>query len=153
MSANEPYFMTYYKNIALLQNLYNKESLFFCHLLSTADKDLIVNLTKYQKEKIVRLIGSKSKNPSNIAKQYISKLVKLGLILSVGGGSYKVNPSIHGFSAGSDYLEKMKHNYAEIRIKMRPDKDAEITAFTGEILKDENGHEYILATNGVRKSV
>lgn len=137
----------------MLHGLFNKESLFYSHMLALSDKDLVVSLNKYQKDRIVRDIGSKSKNPSAIAKQYINRIVKAGLMIPLGGGSYKINPSINGFSAGSDYLERHRQDYAEISIALRSNGDTKISTSTGEILKDDDGKEYVLTNDGKKKFI
>ena len=120
-----------------------------------ADKDLVVNATSYQKKKIIEAIGSTTKNPLNTAKQYVSKLKKLGLIKPLGGGSYKINPKIHGFSAGSDYMERQNQHYAQITIDMQSNGKSKLSTRTSHkpingLEVDSNGEEYTPLPDGKR---
>ena len=145
---NEQYFMTYYKNLAMLKGLYNKDSLFFATMISRADADLVVRMTAGMKIEIIDAIGSKSKKPANLARQYLSRLVKLNLIANLGGGDYKINPLICGFSAGGEYLKSQRHNYSEIVIRSRQGYPDTYETCSGEVLTDDDGQEYIIDQKG-----
>ena len=98
-------FVTYYENIAKLSTVANKRALFLAHILSRMEYEkslnmLVVDLTPRIKRQIISEISDSCKNPLNSAKQYISHLVKAGLIKSIGGSAYTVDPSYHDYIKG-----------------------------------------------------
>jgi hypothetical protein len=71
-------------------------------------KQMIVNLNPSQKRSIMKLVADGSKDANRLANQYLLKLSKAGLIKSIGGGSYLVDPQSYG---GHKYIPK------ELRMK------------------------------------
>lgn len=138
-------FMSYYEHIAKLSLVANKQTLFLAHILSRLEfnrstKQLIVDLPPRVRRQILEDLGIESKDPLNLAKGYIRQLVKAGLIKSIGGGSYVVDPESYGYSGyvPKDLRAKASAVYQEIthgvsgsftkRVKV-------IDANTGEVIE------------------
>ena len=135
----EPYFMTFYRDIGMLHGLYNKESLFFAYMLANANHELVVHLNSKLKSDIMEKIGSRAKIKRNAADQQLRKLKELGLIRSLGGGSYMVNPHIHGFSNNVERINTLKAKYIEVRTRYSEAgrETAMVDELTGEVLWED----------------
>ena len=101
-------FMCYYENLAKLSIVANKQTMFLAHMLyrmewNKESGQYMVNLNSFIKRQILKDIGCESKDPQTLSRQYVSKLVKSGLIKSIGGGTYIVDPISYG---GSKYIPK-----------------------------------------------
>lgn len=92
------YAMLFCEDIALLHSICNKQTLFFAEMLSRMDGDQIVQMTPYTRKQIVTIIGSKSEDKLNVARQYLKQLSDAGLVADLGDGAYMVNPKIAGFT-------------------------------------------------------
>ena len=114
-NAKEPYYMTFYKDISLLHSIHNQQSLFFAEMIARMDSNNIVSLTPNVRKKIIAAIGSKTEDPLATARQLLSKLVKVELIASQGGGDYMVNPKIHGHSN----LRQKINDKSEVFLKIK----------------------------------
>ena len=112
----EKYFMTFYRDIALLHTIANKQTMFFAHMVSRMDDDQIVQMTPYVRKQIMDLIEATQKNRLAGATQYINKLVKAGLIVSVGGGAYMINPMIHGHTNWKESITQKSKKFAALRL-------------------------------------
>lgn len=135
-------FMCYYEHLAKLSQIANKQTLFLAHVLYRMEwngesKQFIAYLTTAQKREIINAIGSNSKNPLESAKQYIASLTKVGLIKSIGGGAYLIDPASYG---GSKYVPK--------NLRMKNAQLYETRVFT----ETEDGVEqaYIIVDGGER---
>jgi len=51
------YYMTFYKDIALLHSICNKQTLFFAEMVSRMDSDQMVQMTPYIRKQIIEVIG------------------------------------------------------------------------------------------------
>jgi len=109
-----PYFMTFYKDIALLHSICNKQTLFFAAMVSRMDSDQIVQMTQYAREQIIDEIRVTSKNKLGAAKQYIHKLKKAGLIADLGKGAYMINPRIHGRNNMQNSIDKKTDTFMRV---------------------------------------
>ena len=102
-------FKVMYNGLALLHTIANKQTQFFGYMLSRMDDDNLVSMTPNQRRQAIEEIGSKTENPLTMARQHIHGLVKAGLITSLGGSDYMVNPMfanrIH------DYKRKVNQKY------------------------------------------
>jgi hypothetical protein len=101
-------YMCYFEHLAKLSIIANKQTLFLARMLYLMEfnieaKQFVVNLTTAQKRDIVNAVSPDSKNPLNLAKQYILKLVQANIIKPLGGGQYLVNPECYG---GGKYVPK-----------------------------------------------
>ena len=85
-------YKVFFDGLALLHTVANQETLFLAYLLAEMDEENIVHMTAYQKKEIMREIGSKTKSPLTMANQHLFSLCKKGLLTTIGGGSYMVNP-------------------------------------------------------------
>lgn len=92
------YAMLFCEDIALLHSICNKQTLFFAEMLSRMDGDQIVQMTPYTRKQIVTIIGSKSEDKLNVARQYLKQLSDAMLVADLGDGAYMVNPKIAGFT-------------------------------------------------------
>lgn len=117
----EEYFMTFYRDIALLHTIANKQTLFFSHMVSRMDKDQIVQMTPYVRKQIMDLIGATQKNRLAGASQYIDKLIKAELIASVGDGAYMINPRIHGYTNWKEGIANKYRQFTELRLRYSED--------------------------------
>lgn len=105
--------MCYYEHLAKLAHVANKQTMFLAHMLyrmewDNESKQMVVNLNPSQKRSIMKLVADGSKDSNRLANQYLLKLSKAGLIKSIGGGSYLVDPLSYG---GHKYIPK------ELRMK------------------------------------
>ncbi len=94
-------FVAYYAHLAKLARVANKQTLFLAYILYQADYDkktgaLIVNLNAALKRKIIEKIESETGDKLRLAGQYLTKLKRAGLIKSLGGGMYSVDPESFG---------------------------------------------------------
>jgi hypothetical protein len=101
-------FMCYYEHLAKLARVANKQTLFMAHMLyrmewHSESKQLIVNLTAFDKRNIMKEITPDCKNMNRLANRYLSVLSEAGLIKSIGGGAYLVDPVSFG---GHKYIPK-----------------------------------------------
>jgi hypothetical protein len=96
-------FISYYEHIAKLATVTNKTTLFLAHMLCEMEfnepiKQNIVTLTSFDKRRILKSIGCKSKDPVRLASQYLIKLQKSGMIKSIGDGAYLIDPESFGYA-------------------------------------------------------
>ncbi len=94
-------FMIYAEGLAKLSTIANKQVMFYTHMLLRIEfhedsKQMIVYLTPTEKRQIMTAINSESGNPLGAASQYINKLQQSGLIKSIGGSAYLINPVVAG---------------------------------------------------------
>jgi len=122
----EEYFMTFYRDIALLHAIANKQTLFFSHMVSRMDKDQIIQMTPYVRKQIMDLIGATQKNKLAGASQYIDKLIKSELIASVGDGAYMINPRIHGYTNWKESIATKHRQFTELRLRYSEENGREI---------------------------
>jgi len=113
-----PYYMTFYKDLALLQSVYNKQTLFLSEMISRMDGENIVQMTSYTRKAIIDAIGAKSNDKLALARQYIKTLSKAGVISDIGDGAYMVIPRVFGFSSLTSLSNKKQERY--IKIKYSP---------------------------------
>ena len=135
-------FMCYYEHLAKLSRIANKQTLFLAHVLyrmewNKESKQFIAYLTTAQKREIINAIGCDCKNPLNSVKQYIGALTKAGMIKSIGGGAYLIDPASYG---GSKYVPK--------NLRMKNSKLYETMVFT-ETTGDVE-QSYIVTEDGER---
>ncbi len=131
--SKSPY-ICYYEHIAKLSQLANKQTLFLAHLLSlvvyeSECKQNIVTMTAHDKRRIMKAIGCDTSNPAKLANQYLSKIGKAGLIKSIGGGAYMVDPA--SFS-GFKYIKKQTRDKAAFIYESRvftEEDEGETTAY------------------------
>ena len=122
----EKYFMTFYRDLALLHTIANKQTLFFAHMVSRMDDSQIVQMTPYVRKQIMDLIEAKQKNRLAGAAQYIDKLIKEGLVVNVGDGAYMINPRIHGHTNWKESIATKDKLFTELRIQYRENGDRKI---------------------------
>ena len=117
--------MLFCEDIALLHSICNKQTLFFAEMLNRMDGDQVVQMTSYVRKQIVTVIGSKSDNKLNVARQYLKQLSDAGLVADLGDGAYMVNPKIAGFTN----IAKIVNDKADIflQIKYSADDSREIS--------------------------
>ena len=127
-------YMCYYEHLAKLSRVANKQTLFLAHLLYRMEwnsdaKQCIVSLTAYDKRTIIEAIGCDSKDPGQLARQYLARLCKSGLIRSIGGSAYLIDPQSY---SGSKYVSKKlrikNSTIYETRVFME-DKEGEPSAY------------------------
>ena len=109
-----PYFMTFYKDIALLHAICNKQTLFFAAMVSRMDADQVVPMPPYVRKQIVDEVRIVSKNKLGVAKQYLHRLKKAGLIADLGGGAYMINPRLHGRNNMQNSIDKKAERFMKI---------------------------------------
>lgn len=129
----EKYFMTFYKDIALLHSIANKQTLFFMEMVLRMDSEQNVQMTQAVREKIMLSIGSKEKNLTNGASQYLKHLKELGLIRDKGKGEYMVNPKIHGFSNDAFAIQRKSEIFMNIKYTKDGGRTITVDMETGEI--------------------
>lgn len=110
-----PYFMIFYEDLALLHQTANKQTMFFMQMLSKMDKDQIVQMTGYVRKNIISHVSPGNENKLELARQYLKRLSKDGLIRNVGDGAYMINPKISGYSN----VDKFQNEKSEIFIKLK----------------------------------
>ena len=135
-------FMCYYEHLAKLAQVANKQTLFLSHVLYRMEwngeaKQFISYLTTAQKREIINAIAPDCKNPLNSAKQYIRVLTDAGLMKSIGGGAYLIDPASYG---GSKYVGK--------NLRMKNSKLYETRVFTEKSGDVEQA--YIVTEDGER---
>lgn len=107
MKSNTAY-MNYYEHIAKLDAVANKQTIFWMHILHHSRwdeglKQLVASLTVRDKRQIMEIVSPDSKDPLNLARQYISRLCKAELMVHIGEGAYLLNPSC---VSGVHYIKK-----------------------------------------------
>ena len=117
--------MIFYEDLALLHTTANKRTMFFAELISRMDADNVVNVNANIKREICKSINSKTNNPVDIASTYIKQLCRNGMLRSLGGGGYLVNPKIAGFSNYADTINKKMERW--INVRYTKDGSREIT--------------------------
>jgi len=96
-------YIAYYEHLAKLACIANKKTMFLAHLLHRLEYDpdlnmCAVSLTAYDKRKILKDIGAISSSPLVLASQYLTQLQKAGLIKSIGGGRFIIDPMSYGYA-------------------------------------------------------
>ena len=134
--------MCYYEHLAKLALVANKQTMFLSHMLyhmewENDSKQMIVHLNPRVKRQIMESISEGSKDINRLANQYLHKLTKAGLIKSIGGGSYLVDPTSYG---GHKYIQKHLRNKSSTIYETR--------VFS----EDKNGvvESYIVTDDGVK---
>lgn len=129
----------FYDSLALLHMVANQRTMFFASLLSRMNNNNEVHLTPYERRTILIEIGSKSKNPLAMAKDHLQNLAKSGLVTSIGGGSYMVNPKFatkyEDFTGLVDakyakYLTIIGSSNGEISLEVEDVTEAEVIPIT-----------------------
>lgn len=123
------YYMTFYKDIALLHSICNKQTLFFAEMVSRMDSDQMVQMTPYIRKQIIDVIGVKSTDKLAAARQYLSKLADSNLIANNNDGAYMVNPKIHGHNNFLNAIEKK----TEIFLKIKYSKSGKRVSISAEL--------------------
>lgn len=113
----EPYFMSFYKNVAILNQVYNVETKFLVQLMANANRDLVIHLTPCLKEQIMSAIGSNSENKAKAANKHLNALKRKGIIASYGRGAYMINPKIHGYSNAHESIMGKNAKFIELKMK------------------------------------
>lgn len=101
-------FMCYYEHLAKLARVANKQTMFLSHMLYRMEwnheaKQMVVNLTAFDKRSIMKEITPDCKNMNRLANRYLSALTEAGLVKSIGGGAFLIDPQSYG---GSKYIPK-----------------------------------------------
>lgn len=101
-------YMCYYAHLAKLSVVANKQTMFLAHMLykmewSSEARQMIVTLTSFDKRNIMKSLDSDTVDANRLANQYLRKLKDAGLIKSLGGGAWLVDPA--SFS-GAKYVDK-----------------------------------------------
>lgn len=135
-------FVAYYDHLAKLARVANKQTLFLAHILYQADHDkktgmLIVNLNAALKRKIIGEIESETGDRLRLAGQYLTKLKRAGLIKSLGGGMYSVDPE--SFGDGRYVSPRQRGLAAKIFESRTFNFDGSVSVDT--FLIDENGEQ------------
>ncbi len=86
----------FFDGLALLHTIANHQTMFFAYLLSYMDDDNVVILNAGKKREIMKEIRYVGKDPLRAADQHLYKLKKVGLVTSMGGGNWMVNPKLAG---------------------------------------------------------
>lgn len=115
--------MLFYKDLALLHSIANKQTLFFAEMIARMDGENIVQMTAYNREAIIESIGSKTNDKLALARQYIKTLSDAKLIKDLGKGAYMICPKIAGFVNSVDVINKKQ----KIFMKIAYPKDGERT--------------------------
>ena len=140
-SRKEPYFMSFYKNVALLNQVYNVETKFLVQLMAKSNRDMVIHLTPCLKEEIMSTIGSDASNRAKAANKHLNSLKRKGIIASYGRGAYMINPKIHGYSNAHESIMSKNAKFIELKMKHSANGDLvdkEILVIdkeTGEVLK------------------
>ena len=140
---NKP-FMSYYEHIAKLSVIANKQTVFLSHLLCRMEyhgqsKSLVVEMNPKVKRDIISLMEIESKNPLRLASQYLIKLQRAGLVKSIGGGRFLIDPSSYGY--GKYVPKALRDSAAEIYVNATFNEAGDITTVvkvckeTGEIIE------------------
>lgn len=125
MASKYESFKVFYNNLALLHQVANKQTMFLAYLLAEMDDDNIIHMTKYRKEKIANAIGLTAVAPDLMIRQLLHKLCKTDLLISLGGGAYKVNPKFSSRYKDQQYvIDKREQEFVELRMKQGKGKDS-----------------------------
>jgi hypothetical protein len=111
----EKYYMTFYRDIALLHSICNKQTLFFAEMASRMDGDQVVQMTQYVREEIADSIGISEANKLTTVRQYLYLLKGHGLIADIGKGAYMINPKLHGHNNFADSINKKHQRFIKIQ--------------------------------------
>jgi len=115
--------MTFYKDISALHGIHNQQTLFFSELLARMDGDQLVHLTPHVRLEIMKRIGSVSKEPLHQARQALNKLKNKNLITSCGGGTWMINPRLHGHSNLKEAIEKKEAIFLKIKYGKKEERE------------------------------
>ena len=80
-------------DIARLFSKPSKEELFFAYMIKFMGPDDIAHMTTSLKEQVSKRISTRA-DSLHAANHYIARLVKRGLVKSLGGGAYQIVPRI-----------------------------------------------------------
>ena len=119
------YAMLFCRDLALLSSICNKQTMFFAGMIHRMDSDHVVQMTPYVRKKLISEVGSKTGNPSNLARQYLKGLSDAGLVASLGDGAYMVNPKIAGFTNIASIVDAKSEVF--LKIKYSPDGSRELS--------------------------
>ena len=144
MGKRSKYFMTFYEDIAVFNNLYNQDTKYFSHLLANANRDMVVHLSAHLKVEIVKKCGSKAKNKLAAADQFLNRFKKLGLIRPIGYGAYMISPMGCGFNSTVDRINTLKAKYIELKITYS-DKGRKISCRSEQVVDETTGEIIIEA--------
>ena len=137
-------FMSYYEHIAKLAVIANKQTIFLSHLLGMMEYDgekgvLIVDMNPKVKRRIIKDMEIESKNPLRLASQYLDKLQKAGLVKSLGGGRFLIDPSSYSYGRYVPKNLRNKASYIFSSVKFERDGDSgafvSIDSDTGEVIE------------------
>lgn len=112
----EPYFMSFYKNVAILNQVYNIETKFLVQLMAHSDRDMIIDLSPRLKNVIMSNIGSSAEDKSKAANKHLNSLKRKGVIASAGRGAYMINPKIHGYNNAHKSIMDKNAKFIEMKI-------------------------------------
>ena len=163
-------YIAYYTHIAQLKQYANKHTVFMAHMLSMMvfdpeTKQNVVSLNPRVKRNIMTNIEAKCKDPLRSANQYLVRLKKSGVIKSIGGGDYLVDPESYGYAkyVGLELRLKSKAIYCsyeftdngvtETHGTISPDgkkTPIETVEKSNGIETDENGQQYAITEDGER---
>ena len=135
-------FMCYYEHLAKLARVANKQTMFLAHMLyrmewNDTTKQMVVNLTAFDKRSIMKEITPECENMNRLANRYLSALTEAGLIKSIGGGAFLVDPQSYG---GHKYISKQLRNKSSLIYETR--------VFTDEV--EGKMESYIVTEDGER---
>ncbi len=122
------YAMLFCEDIALLHSICNKQTLFFAEMLNRMDGDQVVQMTSYVRKQIVTVIGSKSDNQLNVARQYLKQLSDAGLVADLGDGAYMVNPKIAGFTNIAKIVNDKADVFLQIKYTANAEREISVSA-------------------------
>ena len=133
-------YMCYYGHLAKLSVVANKQTMFLAHMLykmefNSEAKQMVVTLTSFDKRNIVKAIDSNTVDANRLANQYLRKLKDAGLIKSLGGGAWLIDPASYG---SSKYIDK--------KWRDKNSKIYETRVFTAE--GEEGCSAYIVTEDG-----
>ena len=108
-------YASYYAHLIKLKTIANKQTLFLSHMLTMMvfDKSIrqnVVSLSPNMKRRIMSDIGAKTAEDGVLkaANSYLSRLQHSGLIKSVGGGDYYVDPECYGYATNIPLRMRME---------------------------------------------
>ena len=135
-------YMTYCNNLAKLKVIANKKTMFLAHILYRMNwhketRQYISTITAFDKREILKSIGAVSKNPIQLAGQYIHALTKAGLIKPLGGGGYLIDPDSYS-----------GHKYVTSDLRLKNAMIYETRVFTDE--GEGETQTYIVTEDGER---
>jgi len=135
-------YMCYYEHLAKLARVVDKKTMFLSHLLFRMEwekdtRQMVINLSPHIKRQIMDIVSPDCGNKIKMANRYLSLYTGAGILKSLGGSAYLVDPMCYG-----------GHKYVPKQLRLNNAKIYETRVFTEE--SEGVVESYIVTSDGER---